>query len=227
LSNESVQVGVGWSLDIEVSSADIINGFVIDHDGNISVLKKRVGGEDGVVWFNNGGRDLWGWIDGETELRFLTVIDGKSFEEKGTKTRSSSTTDGIEDNETLETSALIGKFSNSIEAKIDDFFTNGVVSSGEVVGSIFFTGDELLWVEKLSVCSCSNLIDNGWFKIKEDASWDVLTSTSFGEKGVESIITTTNGFVGWHLTVWLDTVLKAEELPAGVTNLDTGLTNVD
>jgi len=227
LSNESVQVGVGWSLDIEVSSADIINGFVIDHDGNISVLKKRVGGEDGVVWFNNGGRDLWGWIDGETELGFLTVIDGKSFEEKGTKTRSSSTTDGIEDNETLETSALIGKFSNSIEAKIDDFFTNGVVSSGEVVGSIFFTGDELLWVEKLSVCSCSNLIDNGWFKIKEDASWDVLTSTSFGEKGVESIITTTNGFVGWHLTVWLDTVLKAEELPAGVTNLDTGLTNVD
>jgi hypothetical protein len=186
-----------------------------------------VGGEYGVVWFNNGSRDLWGWIDGETELGFFTIIDGKSFEEKGTKTRSSSSTDGVEDKETLETSALIGKFSNSIEAKINDFFTNGVVSSSKVVGSIFFTGDELFWVEKLSVCSCSNLINNSWFKIKEDASWDVFTSTSFREKGVESIITTSNGFVGWHLTVWLDTVLKAEEFPAGVTNLDTGLTNVD
>ena len=42
LSNESVQVGVGWSLDIEVSSADIINGFVIDHDSDISVLEEGV-----------------------------------------------------------------------------------------------------------------------------------------------------------------------------------------
>ena len=39
LSNESVQVGVGWSLDIEVSSADIIDGLVIKDNGNISVLQ--------------------------------------------------------------------------------------------------------------------------------------------------------------------------------------------
>ena len=38
LSNESVQVGVGWSLDIEVSSADIIDGFVIKHNGNIGMF---------------------------------------------------------------------------------------------------------------------------------------------------------------------------------------------
>ena len=38
LSNESVQVGVGWSLNIKVSSADIIDGFVIEDNGNISVF---------------------------------------------------------------------------------------------------------------------------------------------------------------------------------------------
>jgi len=43
LSNESVQVGVGWSFNIEVSSADIIDGFVIKDHSDISVLKKRVG----------------------------------------------------------------------------------------------------------------------------------------------------------------------------------------
>jgi hypothetical protein len=43
LGNESVQVSVGWSLNIEVSSADIINGFVIDHDSDISVLEEGVG----------------------------------------------------------------------------------------------------------------------------------------------------------------------------------------
>jgi len=227
LSDESVQVGVGWSLDIEVSSADIINGFVIDHDGNIGVLEEGVGGKDGVVWFNNGSGDLWGWVDGETELGFLTIINGKSLEEERSESRSGTSTNGVEDEETLETSALIGELSDSIEAEINDFFTNGVMSSGEVVGSIFFTGDKLLWMEELSVGTCSDFIDNGWFEIKEDGSWDVLTGTSLGEEGVESIITTTDGFVGWHLTIWLDSVLKAEELPAGVTNLDTALTDVD
>ena len=82
-------------------------------------------------------------------------------------------------------------------------------------------------MEELSVGSSSNFIDNGWLEIKEDSSWDVLTGTSLGEEGVESIITTTDGFVGWHLTIWLDSVLEAEKLPAGVTNLDTGLTDVD
>lgn len=38
LSNKSVQVSVGGSFDIEVSSADIIDGFVIEHNGDISVF---------------------------------------------------------------------------------------------------------------------------------------------------------------------------------------------
>merc|ERR1711868_96609 len=82
-------------------------------------------------------------------------------------------------------------------------------------------------MEELSVGSGSHLINDGWLKIEEHGSWNMLSSTSLGEEGVESIITTTDRFVRWHLTVWLDTVLEAEELPAGVTNLDTGLSDVD
>jgi hypothetical protein len=227
LSDKSVQVGVGWSLDIEVSSADIIDGLVIKDNGDIGMLEEGVSGEDGVVWLNNGGGDLWGWVDGETELGFLTVIDGESFEKEGSESGTGSSTDGVEDEETLESGTLIGKLSDSIEAEIDDFFTNGVMSSGEVVGGIFFTGDKLLWMEELSVGSGSDLIDNGWLEIEEDSSWDVLTSTGLGEEGVEGIVTTTDGFIGWHLTVRLDSVLEAEKLPAGVTDLDTGLTDMD
>ena len=139
LSDKSVQVGVGWSLDIKVSSADIIDGLVIEDNGDIGVLKKRVSGEDGVVWLNNGGGDLWGWVDGETELGLLTVIDGKSLEEERSETGSGTSTDGVEDEETLETSAMIGELSDSVEAEINDLLTNGVMSSGEVVGSILLS----------------------------------------------------------------------------------------
>ena len=82
-------------------------------------------------------------------------------------------------------------------------------------------------MEELSVGSGSNLINNGWFEIEEDGSWDVLTSTSLGEEGVESIITTTYGLIGGHLAIRLNAVFQAEQLPAGITDLDTGLTDVN
>jgi len=110
LGDQSVQVGVSGSLDVEGSSTDIVDGFVVKHDGDVSMLEERVSGQDGVVWFNNSGGDLWGWVDGETKFGLLTVINGKSLEEERSKTGSGTTTDGIEDEETLETSTLSASF---------------------------------------------------------------------------------------------------------------------
>jgi len=84
------------------------------------------------------------------------------------------------------------------------------MSSSEIVSSIFFTRNKLFWVEELSVSTSSDFINNSWFEIKEYTSWDMFTSTSFTEESVESIITTTNGFVTWHLTIRLDTMFEAE-----------------
>jgi len=133
----------------------------------------------------------------------------------------------VEHQETLKSGTLVGEFSDSVEAEIDDFFSNGVMSSGEVVGSIFFSGDQLFWVEELSVGSSSNFINDGWFQIQKNGSWDVFSSSSFREESVESIITSSDGFIRWHLTVWLDSVFKTEQFPTGVTDLDTSLSNVD
>ena len=227
LSDKSVQVGVGGSFDVELSSADIVDSFVIKHNGNISVLEEGVSGQDGVVWLNDGGGDLRRWVDGETELGLLAVIDGESFEQEGAQTGSGTTSDGVEDQESLETGTVISELSDSVEAEIDDFLADGVVTSGEVVGSIFLSGDKLFGMEELSVGTSSDLINDGRFQIEEDSSWDVLASTSLGEEGVEGIITTSDSLVRWHLAIRLDTVLKAEEFPAGVTDLDTTLTDVD
>jgi hypothetical protein len=227
LSDESVKVGVGGSLDVEVAAADIVDGLVVEHDGDVGVLEEGVGGEDGVVGLNNGGGDLRGGVDGETELGLLAVVDGESLEEERSETGAGTATNSVEDEEALETSALIGELSDSVEAEINNLLTDGVVTTGEVVGGIFLTGDELLGVEELTVGTGSDLIDNGGLEIEEDATGNVLAGTSLGEEGVESIVATADGLVGGHLTVRLDTVLEAEELPAGVTNLDTGLTDVD
>lgn len=75
LTDEPVQVGVSWSLYVEVTTADIVDGFVVDHESAVGVFEGGVGGQDGVVRFDNGGRDLGGGVDGEFELGLLSVVD--------------------------------------------------------------------------------------------------------------------------------------------------------
>jgi len=122
---------------------------------------------------------------------------------------------------------LISELTDSVEAEIDNFLADGVVTSGVVVGSIFLAGDDLLGVEQFAVGSGTDFISNGGFKIDEDGTRDVLAGTGFREEGVEGIITSTDGLVGGHLTVGLDAVLEAVKLPAGVTSLDTSLTKMN
>ena len=55
----------------------------------------------------------------------------------------------------------------------------------------------------------------------------MLASSSFTEESVEGIVTSSNGLVTGHLTIRLDAVLKAVQLPACIANLATSLTNVD
>ena len=79
----------------------------------------------------------------------------------------------------------------------------------------------------MSVGSSSDFINDGGFQIKEDGSGDVFSSSSFTEEGVEGIISSSDGFVGWHLSIRLDSVFKTEKFPTGVTDLDTTLTDVN
>jgi hypothetical protein len=227
LTDKTVKVGVRWALNVEGTTADVIQRLVVNKEGHVSVLQKGVRRQNGIVWLNNGRGHLWGWVHGEGELGLFAVIDGETLEEEGTETGTGTATDGVEDHEALETSALVSKLADAVEGEVDNFLTDGVVTTGEVIGGIFLAGDQLLRVEQLAVGTSADFIDHSWLEIEEDATWNVLAGTRLGEEGVEGIIATTDGLVGWHLAIWLDTVLKAEELPAGVTGLDTGLANVD
>ena len=63
LTNQSVEIRVGGSLDIHISSADVIDSFIINHKGTIGMFQSCMGGEDGIVWLNNGGGYLRGRVN--------------------------------------------------------------------------------------------------------------------------------------------------------------------
>ena len=55
----------------------------------------------------------------------------------------------------------------------------------------------------------------------------MLSGASLAEEGVEGVVAAADGLVGGHLTVGLDAMLQAVQLPAGIAHLDPGLSHVD
>ena len=140
LGNETIEVHVTWPFDIQVLAADIVKSFVIEAKGTIGVLQERVGGENRVVRFDDGGRNLGRWRNGEGKLGFASVVHGKTFEQERTETGSGTTSRGVEDKETLKTGTVVGKLADTIQDGVDDFFSNGVVTTSVVIGSILVFG---------------------------------------------------------------------------------------
>lgn len=101
MCNESVQVLVARSLNAQVSAANIVDRLIVDHERAIRVLERGVSGEDRVVRLDDGGGHLRSWVDTELQFALLAVVDGQPLHEKSTEARTSTTTEGVEDEETL------------------------------------------------------------------------------------------------------------------------------
>jgi len=226
LGNESVEVLEVWTLDVEGTTADVVDGLVVDHAGTIGLLEGGVGGQDGVVWLDDGGGDLWGWVDGELELALLSVVDGEALHEEGTETGTSSTTERVEDEETLETGAVVGNTADLVKDLVDELLSDGVMTTGIVVGRVLLASDHLLGMEQAAVGTSSDLIDNVWLQIDVDGSWDILALTGLREECAESLVLRTGLSLLSEVSIRLNTVLQAVKLPARVGDLHTGLTDV-
>jgi hypothetical protein len=142
-------------------------------------------------------------------------------------TGASATAHGVEKDEALEASAVIGELANAVEHKVDNLLADSVVAARIVVCCVLLARDELLRVVELAVRAGAHLIDDGRLEVNEDSARDVLTRTSLREEGVECVVSAANRLVRGHLAIGLDAVLEAVQLPASVSDLDTGLTEMD
>ena len=98
---------VAGTRNVKVPPADVIHSFVVDEEGTIRVLNGAVGGKHCIVWLDNRSRDSGSWVDGEFELGFLAVIRAEPFQKESSKSRASSATKRVEDEEALERRAVI------------------------------------------------------------------------------------------------------------------------
>ena len=53
LTNQTIQIGISWPLNIQITTANIVNGLVVNHESTIGMIQSGVGGQDRVVGLNN------------------------------------------------------------------------------------------------------------------------------------------------------------------------------
>ena len=54
LADETVEVGISGTVNVKVPPTDVIDGFVVNHEGTISVIKGGVCIKDWIVWLDHG-----------------------------------------------------------------------------------------------------------------------------------------------------------------------------
>lgn len=101
LGDQPIEIGEVWTLNSEVTAADIVDGFVVNHETTVRVFESSVGGEDRVVRLHDRRRNLFGGVNTELELALLAVVNREAFHQQSTEPRTSTTAERVENKETL------------------------------------------------------------------------------------------------------------------------------
>lgn len=174
LRDQPVEVLVGRPGDVKVATADVVDGLVIHQEGAVRVLDSAVGREDGVVGLDDGVGNAGRGVHTELELRLLSVLVRKTLEEERAEAGTGTTAERVEDEEALETNAVVGDAADLVEDLVDELLANCVVTPRVVVGGVLLAGDHLLGVEQVAVGTGPDLVDDVGLEIAVDGTGDVL-----------------------------------------------------
>ena len=80
----------------------------------------------------------------------------------------------MEDQESLEASAVISQLANSIKDEVHNLFADGVMSSSVVISGVLFPTDHLFGMKELAIGASPHLIDDRGLQVEEHSAGHVL-----------------------------------------------------
>jgi len=223
--NQVVQVTVGGGGELQGSEADVIKSFVVNDHDFISVFDQLVDGKGGVVRLNDGVGDLWRWEDGEGAHHSVGVFLADFGDEKSSHSGSSSSSEGVGDLESLKTVASFGFLADDVKDGVNQLSTFGVMSFCPVVSGSGLSEDEVVWSEKLSEWSSTDGVHGTRFKVHEDRTWDIASTSCFVEVNVDALqLEVGISVVGSR---WVNAMFVSNDFPEFGANLVSALSGLD
>jgi hypothetical protein len=227
LRNKSVDILVRRTFDIKGSAAYIVKRFIVQVEGKIRILKKRVCREHSIVGLYNRRRYLRRGRNGKTHLGLTAEVNGKTLQEKRSKTGTSSSSGRVENEESLKSGTVITHLADLINDSIDDILSNRVVTTRVVISGVFLSADDRFRMVKTAVLSSADRVAHSGLEIDHDGTGHMLAVLSLTKEGVVGAVLNSWRFISGHQSLRVDTMLKAIELPTGGTYGKSCLSNVN
>ena len=93
------------------------------------MLEGSMCGENRVVWLHDRVGKCRRRVDTKLKLALLSIVRREPLKDECTKTGTCSTTEGVENEEALEASAVVSQTSNPVHHIVDLLLPNRVVAS--------------------------------------------------------------------------------------------------
>ena len=88
-----------------------------------------MGCQDGVIRLNDRAGQPRSRIHAKFQFRFLSIISGEAFHQESTEAGTGSTSERVENEETLESGTVIGQTTNLLHDGVDELLPDGVMTT--------------------------------------------------------------------------------------------------
>lgn len=89
-----------------------------------------MGRQDGVVRFDDRAGQLGSRVHAKLEFRLLAIVGGEVFQQESAEPGTGSTTEGVEDEETLKSGAVVSQTTELFHYGVDKLLSDGVMTTG-------------------------------------------------------------------------------------------------
>jgi hypothetical protein len=223
--HKMVKISVSGGGKLKSSEANVVQGLIIKSEALVGILHKLMDRKCGIVGFHDGVRHLGGRDDGIGRHDSVRVFLTDLGDQQGSHTRSSTTTHGVSQLETLKAVRGLGFFTDNIKHGVDQLSTLGVMSLGPVVTSSGLTEDKVVRSEELSKRTGTDGVHGTRLEIHEHSTRNVTSTSGFVVVDIDSLqLKIGVSVVG---TGGVNTVLVGDDFPELGTNLVTALTSLN
>lgn len=193
------------------------------------MVHRHVRGQHGVVRLNHAGADVWRRVNGHLQLALLGKVIGQLLCQQRREPRTGSTAKRMEHEEPLQTIGLFSHPSDYIHGISHQLLPYVEVTPSKIVRRVLLATDQIIRMEQASERTGLHLIDYRRFRVDQNGSRNIAIRYSSLEERAAEAVTVVGAvrFLLLQFAILADLVLQAIEFPSRISQLDSGLADVN